>query len=82
MEILISVATTLLNAYQFMIFAYIILRWFPEFQNNKFAEILYKAVDPFLAIFRGMIPPIGGIDLSVMLALILLQIATAGLALW
>jgi len=82
MDMLIRSAITLLNAYQFMILAYIISRLFPEFQNSKIAELLNRIVEPFLAIFRNVIPPIGGFDLSAMVAITLLQLAATGLSQW
>ena len=82
MDMLITGAVGLLNAYQLMIFVYIILKWFPEFRNNKISEILSSLVEPFLSIFRNVIPPIAGLDLSVMVAMILLQLAAVGLASW
>ena len=55
---------------------------FPEFQNNEFARILSQIADPFLAVFRKVIPPIGGWDISTLVALITLRFAIQGLHLW
>ena len=82
MDILIRGAVWLLNAYSLMIIACVIISWIPELQNNKIAELLSRIVDPFLAIFRRLIPPIGGLDLSTLIAMILLQLAASGLAQW
>jgi len=82
MEILLQGAIWLLNLYSMMIFACIILSWFPELQRNKFAEILSRLVDPFLAPFRRIIPPIGALDISAAVALLLIQFAIRGLSSW
>ena len=82
MDMLIRGAAWLLNAYSMLIIACIIISWLPELQNNKIAEMLSRLVDPFLAIFRKYIPPIGSIDLSSMIAVVLLQLAAMGLARW
>ena len=82
MDILIRSAIWLLNAYSLMIFACIIIRWVPELQHNKVAEILSRIVDPFLAIFRRFIPTLGGWDISPIVAMGLLQLAVSGLARW
>jgi len=82
MDLLINVAVWLLNAYSMMIFICVIISWLPELQHNKIAEILSRIVDPFLAMFRRFIPPIGGVDLSSVIALILLRLAASGLARW
>jgi len=80
MNMLISLAIWLLNAYSLMILACVILSWLPELQNNKIAKILSRIVDPFLAIFRGIIPPIGGWDLTPMIVMGLLHLAATGLS--
>ena len=82
MEILIRGAVWLLNAYSWMVFACVILSWFPELQRNKIAEILSRIVDPFLAIFRKFIPSIGGWDVSPLVAILLLHFAALGLSRW
>ncbi|MCL2560530.1 MAG: YggT family protein [Turicibacter sp.] len=82
MEILINWAIFALRIYQWSILACIILRRFPEFQNNEFARIVSRIVDPFLEVFRKIIPPLGGFDLSVLVAIFALQLAISGLSLW
>lgn len=62
--------------YYILIILRIFLTWIPniDWDNQPFKFI--KAVcDPFLNIFRGIIPPIGGmLDISPIIAIILLQI--------
>ena len=82
MRMLISSAIWLLDAYSLMIFICIIISWVPEWQQSKFAEILSRIVDPFLAPFRRWIPPLGGWDISAVVAITLLQLAARGLASW
>jgi len=83
MDMLINSAVWLLNAYSVMIFACVIIGWLPEeLQRHKFAEILSRIVDPFLAIFRKYIPAMGGFDLTPVIAVALLQLAASGLAGW
>ena len=51
------------------------MSWIPNInwdaQPNAFIR---NIVDPFLNIFRGIIPPIGMLDISPIVAIILLQI--------
>ena len=82
MDILISWAILLLHAYTMMIIACVIIRWVPELQHNKVAEILSRIVDPFLAMFRRFIPSFGGWDFTSVIAVALLQLAASGLAQW
>ncbi len=56
-------------AYTIMIAVRLIATWFPAFQGQTWLCWLAKCTDPFLNVFRRIIPPIGGrFDLSPMLA--------------
>ncbi|MEP6558477.1 MAG: YggT family protein [Burkholderiales bacterium] len=52
-----------------------VLSWFPTTQSSM-TDVLNQLVEPLLRPFRGVIPLIGGIDLSPLALLVLLQIAT------
>lgn len=59
-----------------MIFARLILSWFPKTAHLKITRFIGFYTDPYLNLFRKIIPPIGGmIDLSPILALFVLQLA-------
>ncbi len=60
--------------YYILIIIRIFLSWIPsiEWEQQPFAWIR-SVVDPFLNIFRGIIPPIGMLDISPIVAIILLQ---------
>lgn len=66
---------TLFYFYYLLIIIRIFLSWIP---NIDWYQQPYKAVsaltDSFLNIFRGIIPPIGMLDISPIVAIILLQI--------
>lgn len=62
--------------YYILIIIRIFLTWIPSirWEQQPFAW-MRSVTDPFLNIFRGIIPPIGGmLDISPILAIILLQI--------
>ncbi|MBR1373208.1 YggT family protein [bacterium] len=61
--------------YYILIIIRIFLSWIPntDWEQQPFAWIR-SVVDPFLNIFRGIIPPIGMLDISPIVAIILLQI--------
>ncbi|MFS1513458.1 YggT family protein [Chengkuizengella sp. SCS-71B] len=72
---------SILNIYIYMIIAYVLLSWVPNARDSFIGELLGKVVEPYLSIFRKIIPPIGGmIDISPIIALIALQFAASGLA--
>ena len=61
--------------YYLLIIIRIILSWIPsiDWMSQPFSGIR-SLTDPFLNIFRGIIPPIGMLDISPIVAIILLQI--------
>ena len=71
--------TTIFTIYQFMIFGYILMSWIPSLQQSAVGEFLGKLVEPYLSIFRRIIPPIGMIDISPIIALFALRYILLGL---
>lgn len=65
----------LLDIFVYAIFASAILSWFAPGTYNAASSILYSLTDPLLNVCRRMLPDIGGIDLSPLVALVLLQLA-------
>ena len=64
-----------LSIYSFILIIRILLTWFPGIDwSNGFLSALTSITDPYLNIFRGIIPPIGGFDISSLLALSLIHI--------
>lgn len=66
---------TLFYFYYLLIILRIFLSWVPciDWMQQPFAGIR-SVTDPFLNIFRGVIPPIGMLDISPIVAIILLQV--------
>jgi len=66
---------SLSDAYGFVIVIYVLLSWFP--MGGIIEEIrnaLGKICDPFLNLFKRLIPPIGGmVDITPIIALLVLQ---------
>ena len=64
-----------LSIYSFILIIRILLTWFPSIDwNNGALSALCSLTDPYLNIFRGIIPPIGGFDISSILAFLLLNV--------
>ena len=66
---------TLFYFYYLLIILRIFLSWIPsiDWESQPFQGVR-GITDPFLNIFRGVIPPIGMLDISPIVAIILLQI--------
>lgn len=64
-----------LQIYIFLLIVRILLTWFPNVDwMNQIAGFLSQITDPYLNIFRSLIPPLGGtLDISPILAIFLLQ---------
>ncbi|MBW4696806.1 MAG: YggT family protein [Aphanocapsa lilacina HA4352-LM1] len=64
-----------IQIYVVLLFVRVLLSWFPniDWSSNPWA-ILSQLTDPYLNLFRSIIPPLGGIDLSPILAFLALQV--------
>ncbi len=58
------------------IFLRAILSWFSPGQTNMLVSILYQVTEPLLAPLRRIIPRVGMLDLTPLVAIILLQLIT------
>lgn len=65
----------LLNVMFYAIFARALLSWFQQGSYNNFSVLLYSLTEPMLRVCRGMVPNLGGLDLSMILAIFGLQLA-------
>lgn len=54
--------------YETMLIVRILLSWFRLNPYNPVIRFLYETTDPYLNIFRRVIPPIGMVDISPLLA--------------
>lgn len=69
-QILLNSAAVLFDLYRWVMIIYIFMSWLPNVQNSKFGVSVAYFVEPYLGIFRKIIPPMGGIDFSPILAFI------------
>ena len=65
----------LLNVFLFAIIVQVIMSWISPGTYSPVNSILYSLTNPILEPFRRLIPPLSGIDLSPLFALIALQVA-------
>lgn len=70
MEMLVSVVAYLVQFLGFAIFARSILSWFPIDRSGPIFQVLEAITDPILEPLRRVIPPIGMIDISPMVAML------------
>ncbi|TGG85792.1 MAG: YggT family protein [Aphanocapsa feldmannii 277cV] len=73
---LLQVIAQTISIYSLLLIARVLLSWFPNLPwESPVLAGLSSITDPFLNVFRGLIPPIGGIDLSPILAFMALSLS-------
>jgi len=65
----------LINVFIFAVFARAILSWFDPGNYNSASSLLQSLTEPLLNMCRKVMPDFGGIDLSPLVALVVLQLA-------
>ncbi|MFM2121736.1 MAG: hypothetical protein RLZZ589_173 [Cyanobacteriota bacterium] len=72
---LIGVLAQTLSIYTLVLLVRVLLSWFPNLDwSNPLLSGVSAITDPYLNAFRGLIPPLGGLDLSAILAFLALQL--------
>lgn len=76
LSLLVQTLNTFVSIYLVLMFIRILLSWFPNvnWYDPPFS-VLSQLTDPYLNIFRSIIPPLGGIDFSPIIAIFALQFA-------
>ncbi|RKD75441.1 YggT family protein [Sinobaca qinghaiensis] len=69
-----------MQIYSFIVLAYILMSWFPNARETSIGQFIGSIVEPFLEPFRRVIPPLGMFDISPLVALLVLNMASRGVA--
>ena len=73
-EIFVVLGQTL-QIYSYILIVRVLLTWFPSIDwSNGILAAMCSITDPYLNLFRGIIPPIGGFDISSILAFLILSV--------
>jgi len=75
MRVLYIFVVVLARALNVAILARVLLSWIPVDRNNRFVIILYDITEPILGPIRRVMPSLGGLDLSPLIALLLVELA-------
>lgn len=79
--LIVTAIANFLQIYLVILLIRVLLTWFPNVNwSNPPFSILSQLTDPYLNIFRGLIPPLGGLDFSPIIAFLLLQFLVGVLA--
>lgn len=72
---LLQLISLAFEVYTWLLLARILLSWFPVDPYNPLVRFIARVTDPFLNIFRRLVPPVGGVlDISPILAFFALRI--------
>ncbi|KKB73823.1 MULTISPECIES: YggT family protein [Bacillus] len=80
MILLYNILSSLLTVYSFALIIYIFMSWVPNARETSIGRVLASLCEPYLEPFRKIIPPIGMIDISPIVAIFVLNFAKTGLA--
>jgi YggT family protein len=64
-----------LNIFFFSILIQVILSWIAPYQYNPITGLLHRLNEPLLRPIRRLLPPLGGLDFSPMVAMLLIQLS-------
>jgi YggT family protein len=75
-SLLLNVLVRTLSIYSLILLVRVLLSWFPNLDwGNPVLSTVSSITDPYLNAFRGLIPPLGGLDLSAIVAFLALNLA-------
>ncbi|UAL49095.1 YggT family protein [Sutcliffiella horikoshii] len=80
MVVFFNLLNQLVTIYTIALIIYIFMSWFPGARESSFGRILGRICEPYLDMFRRIIPPLGMIDISPIVAIFVLRYAVLGLA--
>lgn len=75
---IITVVYYAFQLYSLMLIGYILMSWIPSARESSIGRMLEKVCEPYLGFFRKFIPPIGMIDISPIVGLIVLRFIERG----
>lgn len=79
MNLVIAILMQLISLYSWALIIYILMSWFPNARESSIGQILARICEPYLEPFRRFVPTIGMIDISPIVAFLVLRLATSGL---
>lgn len=71
-----KLVVTTLNLYSFCIFVQALVSWLGPGTHSAASSLLWSITEPLLRPVRQYLPPVGGLDLSPLLVLVVLQVLT------
>ncbi|AEO99378.1 YggT family protein [Weizmannia coagulans] len=76
---ILKIILLLMRIYSYILLIYIFMSWF-NLRDTDIGRLFARVSEPYLDPFRRIIPPIGMIDISPIVAFFVLDLARAGIA--
>ncbi len=76
---IISLISSVIGVYSILLIVYIFMSWVPSTKESAIGQFLERIIEPYLEPFRRIIPPFGMIDISPIVAILVLRLAQGGL---
>lgn len=75
-----QILSAVIEFYSIALIIYILMSWFPSARESAIGQFFAKICEPYLDIFRKFIPPLGMIDISPIVAILVLNLAKSGVS--
>jgi YggT family protein len=76
----LGIIVQVLNFYTILIIVYTLMSWFPmRGMLYDIYRVLASVVEPYVGVFRRFMPPLGGLDFSPFIAILVLQFVITAL---
>lgn len=82
MAIVLTAINVAFQVYTWLLIARILLSWIRHNPYNPIIRFIYEITEPYLGIFRRIVPPIGVMDLSPIVAFLVLDFIIRPLVLY
>lgn len=79
MTFVLAIFSQLISIYSWALIIYILMSWFPNARDTSIGTFLAKICEPYLEPFRRIVPAIGMIDISPLVAFLVLNLAQRGI---
>lgn len=75
MNLILSVVYLVLQLYELVLLARVLLSWFPTIdRTNPIIQFVYDITEPVLRPIRNMLPPTAGFDFSPLILFLIIQV--------
>lgn len=71
--IIFQYLSNIIQIYSIILVIYALLSWFPGAPQSTLGQMVHRLVEPFLSLFRKLPLQVGGLDFTVLVAILLLN---------